>query len=308
MEIIGITNNLNFAISTNRLKMMTKKKTSALKRFKFIWALPVLALLLFAFAEPKYSLKEHEQKTISEPASEIKTDKTIKVAGIVFDEEGDPLPGTSVVVKGGTVGTVVDRDGTFALEISENSDIVLSFVGKETIVVPYSELISGKEKKGAFTSKYVMKDAVQLIYNPNYSGEQMVPPPPPPPPSPKEKAAEPANGEAPPPPPPPVKNEQEVFFIVEDMPKYPGGFKALQEYVEKMQQKMAEGKNIKGKAKLSFTVNAKGKVTDVKVVEKENDGVAKGAVAIASQMPDWTPGKQRGKAVPVKYLLPVEFK
>ena len=55
-------------------------------------------------------------------------------------------------------------------------------------------------------------------------------------------------------------------------------------------------------------MNGKGKVIDIKVVDKENDGAAKGAVAIASGMPDWAPGKQRGKAVPVKYLLPIEFK
>jgi TonB family protein len=75
-----------------------------------------------------------------------------------------------------------------------------------------------------------------------------------------------------------------------------------------MQQKIAQGKGIKGKAKVLFTVNAKGKVSDIKIVEKDNDAAAKGAVMIVSEMPDWTPGKQRGKAVPVKYLLPVEFK
>nr|WP_320154128.1 M56 family metallopeptidase [uncultured Draconibacterium sp.] len=60
MQIIGITNNLNFAISTNRLKMMTKKKTSARRLIRFTWALPALALLLFAFAEPQYSYTETE--------------------------------------------------------------------------------------------------------------------------------------------------------------------------------------------------------------------------------------------------------
>ncbi|MFV0592296.1 MAG: TonB family protein [Draconibacterium sp.] len=75
-----------------------------------------------------------------------------------------------------------------------------------------------------------------------------------------------------------------------------------------MQQKIAQKKGVKGKAKVAFTVNAAGKVSDIKVVEKDNDGAAKGAVAIASSMQEWSPGKQRGKAVPVKYLLPVEFK
>ena len=114
--------------------------------------------------------------------------------------------------------------------------------------------------------------------------------------------------DVPPPPPPPASSEKEVFFIVEDMPKYPGGFEALNEYIGKMQKKIAVSKKVKGTAKVAFTVNAKGQVNDIKVVEKDNDGAAKGAFMIAKEMKDWKPGKQRGKAVPVKYLLPVEFK
>lgn len=92
------------------------------------------------------------------------------------------------------------------------------------------------------------------------------------------------------------------------MPNYPGGYYSMQDYFSKMQQKIAQEKGTKGKAKVLFTVNAKGKVCDIKIVEKENEGTARGAVLLVSGMPDWTPGKQRGKAVPVKYLLPVEFK
>jgi len=53
MQIIGITNNLNFALNTNRFKMMTKMKTSRWIGIKFAWALPAVVLLLFAFAEPE---------------------------------------------------------------------------------------------------------------------------------------------------------------------------------------------------------------------------------------------------------------
>ena len=99
-----------------------------------------------------------------------------------------------------------------------------------------------------------------------------------------------------------------MFYIVEDMPRYPGGSDALNNYAYKMQQKIAKGKGVKGEAKVLFTVNAKGKVSDIKVVESDNDGAAKGAVIIAKEMADWKPGKQRGKPVSVKYMMPVEFK
>ena len=62
------------------------------------------------------------------------------------------------------------------------------------------------------------------------------------------------------------------------------------------------------KQKLVSPFQHREKVTDIKVVEKDNDAAAKGAYAIANEFPDWKPGKQRGKSVSVKYMLPVEFK
>ena len=308
MQIIGVTNNLNFALNANRLKMMTKKKTSRLRGVKFVWALPVLALLLFAFAEPDYTSSKKSNNLLVAKADLTNAEKTVKLMGLVLDTNGEPLPGTSVVVKGGTVGTVSNLDGTFSLDVAENSSIVLSFVGKKTIVDSYSKIINEPQNNGTYTRKYKMEDAVQVIFNRNYTGEQQVPPPPPPPAD-KIKKDKAVDQQTPPSPPPSkTKGTEEIFYIVEDMPQYPGGLEALQDYVSKMQQKIAQSKGVKGKASVSFTVNAKGKVTDIKVVEKDNDDAAKGAVILASEMPDWKPGTQRGKAVSVKYLLPVEFK
>jgi TonB family protein len=291
MQIIGITNNLNFALNTNRLKMMTKKKTPVSRRTKFALALPAIALLLFAFAEPNYQLKkanEYDSETLQKKVS----DKTVKLAGTVVDENGEPLPGTAIVIKGGTVGTVCDIDGKFNLDVPENEAIILSFVGKKTFVDTFEGITSENKKDGAYNRKYQLKDdiigiglAEKLI-----PSKELIPPPPPPPPAPI------------------VNGDKEVFYIVEDMPAYPGGSGALNNYVYKMQQKLAQAKGIKGKAKVAFTVNGKGKVSDIKIVEQDNDGVGKGAVEIVSALEDWTPGKQRGKAVSVKYLLPIEFK
>ncbi|WP_163322554.1 M56 family metallopeptidase [Draconibacterium mangrovi] len=288
MQIIGITNNLNFALSTNRLKMMTKKKTSARRLIRFTWALPALALLLFAFAEPDYRMQElNEPEIANQPTS---VTKTLKISGLVVDENDEPLPGTSVVVKGGTTGCVTDLQGRFTLEIPEKTAIVLSFVGKKTIVDDYMGILSGKDGE-VYKRNYKMEDeiigiglATELLAVNN--NDKMAPPPPPPPPP----------------------SDDEMFYIVEDMPSYPGGSEALNNFVYKMQNKLASAKNIKGKAKVLFTVNAKGEVSDIKIVEQDNDAAAKGAYAIASQLEDWKPGKQRGKAVPVKYMMHVEFK
>jgi hypothetical protein len=302
MQIIGVTNNLNFALNTNRLKMMTKTKTSRAIGIKFLWALPVVALLLFAFAEPDYQVKYNEPDNENVLASKvINSQKTIKLEGLVLNEAGEPLPGTSIVIKGTTVGTVTDLNGKFELEVPEKSNIVLSYVGKKTIEDSYGGITSELKSGKGYTRKYVLEDVVIEIHNKAYIGDQ---PPPPPPPKP---AAEKVVKDVLPPPPPSQTGEQEIFYIVEDMPKYPGGFAGLEKYYTEMQQKIARSEGVKGKAKVAFTVDTNGKVTDIKVVEKDNEGVAKGAIQIVSEMPVWTPGKQRGKSVPVKYLLPLAF-
>lgn len=298
VQVIGVTNNLNFALNTNRLKMMTKKKTSRFSGVKFAWALPAVALLLFAFAEPSFMAKEALSNVQEDSNETVPAEKTVKIVGLVLDEENEALPGTSIVIKGSTVGTVSDLNGKFELEVPEKSSIVLSFVGKETMVEHYTQITSGELKDGAFLKKYVLKDAVILLgpgtlfSQPPLAKERkdkMVPPPPPPPPVAKI-------------------GDKEVFYVVEELPQYPGGSEALSGFVYEMQQKIAQTKGIKGNAKVAFTVNGKGKVTEIKIVNQDNDGVGKGAVTIVSGMKDWTPGKQRGKAVPVKYLMPVEFK
>ncbi len=58
------------------------------------------------------------------------------VKGIVKDEEGNPLPGTNIVLEGTTLGTVSDRDGTFTLKMKEpNGKIHVSFVGYDSQVI-----------------------------------------------------------------------------------------------------------------------------------------------------------------------------
>ena len=70
---------------------------------------------------------------------------------------------------------------------------------------------------------------------------------------------------------------------------------------------MKKNYKIKGNTKIGFTVNAKGKVTDIKIIEGANDEVGKAGAEIVSKLPDWIPGKQRGKPVPVKYLMDIKF-
>ena len=105
------------------------------------------------------------------------------------------------------------------------------------------------------------------------------------------------------------KAEEEiiVFEVVEQMPEYPGGMNALQKYLmDKVASSSMKGK-AGGRVMVGFTVAETGKIKDVHVLQSDEEALNREAERIVSEMPDWIPGKQRGRPVPVKYTIPVRF-
>ena len=104
--------------------------------------------------------------------------------------------------------------------------------------------------------------------------------------------------------------EQEIFQIVEEMPAYPGGDQRLMEYVAKniKYPQIARETGIQGRVFVGFVVEPDGSVSNVKVLRGIGGGCDEEAVRVVKSMPKWKPGKQRGKAVRVSYMLPVNFK
>lgn len=103
--------------------------------------------------------------------------------------------------------------------------------------------------------------------------------------------------------------EQEIFQIVEEMPTFPGGEQKLLEYVAKNVKypQIARESGIKGRVFISFVVEPDGSVSNVKVLRGIGGGCDEEAMRVVKSMPKWKPGKQRGKAVRVSYMLPVNF-
>ena len=107
------------------------------------------------------------------------------------------------------------------------------------------------------------------------------------------------------------EQEEEIFMVVETMPEFPGGqaelFKYLSENVK--YPVIAQENGIQGRVICQFVVNKDGSIVDVQVVRSGGDAsLDKEAVRVIKSMPKWKPGKQRGKAVRVKYTVPVNFK
>ena len=107
------------------------------------------------------------------------------------------------------------------------------------------------------------------------------------------------------------EEEEVIFVVVESMPEFPGGQQALFKYLSENVKYpvIAQENGIQGRVICQFVVNKDGSIVDVEVVRSGGDpSLDKEAVRVIKSMPKWKPGKQRGKAVRVKYTVPVNFK
>ena len=115
-----------------------------------------------------------------------------------------------------------------------------------------------------------------------------------------------------PPPPPAPKPEvsNKVFDVVEEMPHFPGGAAALQAFLSSNTKYpvVAQENGVQGRVIVSFVVERDGSITDVRVVRSVDPSLDREATRVVKSMPRWSPGKQNGSAVRVKYTVPVVFR
>lgn len=108
---------------------------------------------------------------------------------------------------------------------------------------------------------------------------------------------------------PEEQSEDQIFMVVEQMPEYPGGEKALNRFLSDSLQypRLAKENNISGTVYVSFVVEKDGSVKDIRVLRGIGGGCDEEAVRVVKSMPVWKPGKQRGIPVRVQYTIPVKF-
>lgn len=102
----------------------------------------------------------------------------------------------------------------------------------------------------------------------------------------------------------------EIFTIVENQPVPTGGQTGFNRYIQKNLKypKQAHRMGVEGKVFVQFVVEKNGSITDVKVIRGIGAGCDEEAIRVIKKSPKWTPGKQRGKAVKVRMVLPITFK
>lgn len=106
-----------------------------------------------------------------------------------------------------------------------------------------------------------------------------------------------------------TKSGKEFPCIPETFPQFPGGHVALFEYLSKNIKfpKSKENEDVKVRVVTTFTVEKDGSITDAKIVRSQGEAFDNEALRVINGMPKWIPGMQNGKAVSVKYILPITF-
>jgi TonB family protein len=193
--VVNLANSFNYSPNKKRFNMMKNIISSPYRKMKILFILPVFAIVLYAFAKPDYKYNYADENSGDKMASVSLLQHEVK--GKVVDQDANPLPGTSVTVRGTTQGISTDAKGSFKLDnIPEDGILIFSFVGYKTKVL-----------KPVFTSEMTVsmtKDTVKYM-NLNIS----TPPPPPPPPPPMNSTNDSSNVAPPPPPPAELGNRSE---------------------------------------------------------------------------------------------------
>ncbi len=105
-------------------------------------------------------------------------------------------------------------------------------------------------------------------------------------------------------------SSEEVFSVVSDPPKFPGGEKALASFLARniRYPKAAQKNNTTGTVFVKFVVNSEGKISQVTTTGAVlGNGLEEESMRVVSAMPDWLPGQQEGKKVSVEFHLPIRY-
>lgn len=261
-------NSFNVLHLKNRISMMNKKRSNGFGRTKYLIFIPLVAfLMLFSNIEAVARIKEVVAEV--KEATEISQvpAEVVKVKGRVIDDFNGSIIGANVLVKGSNVGTITDMDGNFVLETTKDAVLVFSFPGTKAKEVAVKDVL-GDLKVQLYSDGTIQRRSDK---------PQMV--------------------------------SDKIFTVVEVMPEFPGGQGELLKFLAKTIKYpvIAQENGIQGRVTASFIIEKDGSIRDIEVIRGVDPSLDMEAVRVLSAMPKWTPGKQRGQDVAVKYTVPVTF-
>ncbi len=282
----------NYSMIRNRIRMMTRIQSPKAAAAKVLPGLLAAGALLLAFA-----CEQRTSVSTSQPGAYSDNTITESISGNEEDgseEQASSAAGTMIVATNGTS----DSDQNIeAKESKPSQSIAASNNDNETKVVFHGDtaIITGtpeniRKLENMFSSNLSVKSqrsagsTATLRVTNKLPAENLT------------KTKE-----------PPA--DEQVFFIVEDMPEFPGGEAALRNFIAQTIKYpvAAQELGIQGRVYVTFIVSKSGKVADAKIARGVDPVLDQEALRVVNALPLWEPGIQRGKPVNVSYTVPINF-
>ena len=107
-----------------------------------------------------------------------------------------------------------------------------------------------------------------------------------------------------------VVDDNELFTVVDQQPEFEGGYDAMMNFIKANMKYPANARRmqIEGTVHVSFIVSKTGTISEVKVLRGIMTECDKEAIRVVQLMPSWKPGKQNGRNVNVRFILPLKFR
>ncbi len=108
---------------------------------------------------------------------------------------------------------------------------------------------------------------------------------------------------------PEVEDTNHIYSVVEEMPEFKGGTNEMYKYLSKNLEypEVALEAGIQGTVYIKFVVKKNGAIGDIVILRKVNKQLDEEAIRVIEAMPDWTPGKHRGRNVNTWYTIPIKY-
>ena len=284
-RLYSIANSFNHSSLKKRITMMIRKKSNPWARAKYLYVLPLAAVTVAAFARPEISkpLDEISSVKVNDLSAVLETyaDKNVsnpaektKLKMKVVDEEGKPIIAATVLVANTTNGTITDENGNFTLEVGTDQSIQVAYIGMSTVTMSVKDCLKKADQTIVLTESDTKKDVKVVASAPQT-----------------------------------VVSDDQTFSVVEQMPEYPGGMRAVLEFMARNLRYPTKAREAgkQGRVIVQFVVRKDGSLSDFKVLRPVDPWLDAEAIRVISTMPKWKPGMQEGKPVSVKFTLPVTF-
>lgn len=273
-----LTHNFSYSLLKRRLSMLEKQKRTNLKAIKLLWLVLAIVVVFFACSSP------------SNDAVGAKGDSNTPNKSVYTSVEKMP----SFV--GGHEKMVEYLTNNIKYPEKSKSEGVAGKVMVNFVIDENGDIIDVKVIKGVNSD--LDEEAVRVVSSmpnwiPGENGGEAV----------KVSMNLPISFSL-------DENSNDIFTVVEEMPEYKGGRKAMITYLSENIDYPEEAKKngVEGKVYVNFVIEENGEVSNVKVLRGIGYGCDKEAVDVINNMPAWIPGKQSGKPVRVSFNLPISFK